>query len=82
MSILLIIIGAILFFICGILCLVLCTATNQANWEDFYKRIEEQNLGIQEEEVHSLVCKMIFWSTVGILLGFASATGGMILLAL
>ena len=83
MNIFLIIIGAILLFICGILCLASGRAIkNQTNWDDFYKQIKEKILDIPEEAVYNLVRRMNFWSAVGVLLGFALVLGGIILTAL
>lgn len=76
MNIFLIIIGAILLIICGILFLSThTTIKNQANWDKFYKSVEEQNLPIPEEAVYKLVYKMNFW------FGFGTALGVIILMA-
>jgi hypothetical protein len=83
MNIFLIVIGAIILFICGLLCLASGIAIkNQTNWDDFYKQIKEKILDIPEEAVYNLVCRMNFWSAVGVLLGFALVIGGIILTAL
>ena len=83
MNIFLIVIGAIILFICGLLCLASGRAIkNQTNWDDFYKQIKEKILDIPEEAVYNLVCRMNFWSAVGVLLGFALVIGGIILTAL
>ncbi len=80
MNILLIVIGAILLLICGSTCLATHTATkNQANWDECYKIIEEKNLPVSEEVVYNLVCKMKFWFGIGLILGLALLTSGIIL---
>ena len=80
MSIFLIIIGAILLFICGILFLASYTVLkNQANWDDFYKQIEEKNLSVPEEAVYNLTRRMNFLFSLGVVIGLILITGGIIL---
>lgn len=80
MNIFLIIIGAILLIICGILFLsTLITIKNQANWDKFYKSIEEQNLPVPEEAVYKIVYKMNFWFGFGTALGVVVLMAGIIL---
>jgi len=80
MNIFLIVIGAILLIFCGSLALATHTAIkNQANWDDFYKSIEEKNLPAPEEVVYNLVCKMNFWSSIGTIIGIILVAGGIIL---
>ncbi len=80
MSIFLIIIGAILLVICGILFLASYTVLkNQANWDDFYKQIEENNLSVPEETVYNLTRRMNFWFSLGVVIGLILIAGGIIL---
>jgi hypothetical protein len=80
MNIFLIVIGAILLLICGPIFMATHAATkNQANWDDFYKTVEEKNLPAPEEVIYKLVCKMNFWSMLGVVLGLLSILGGIIL---
>jgi len=80
MNIFLIVIGAILLLICGPIFLATRTATkNQANWDDFYKTVEEKNLPAPEEVIYKLVCKINFWTMIGVILGLFSVLGGIIL---
>ena len=80
MSIFLIIIGAILLFICGILFLASYTVLkNQANWDDFYKQIEEKNLSAPEEAAYNLTRRMNFWFSLGTVIGLILIAGGIIL---
>ena len=80
MYIFLIVIGAILLLICGPIFLATHTATkNQANWDDFYKTVEEKNLPAPEDVIYKIVCKMNFWTMIGIILGLFAVLSGIIL---
>ena len=82
MNIFLIIIGAIIFFICGFLALATHTAIkNQENWDDFYKSVEEKNLPMPEEAVSHMVCKMNFITSIGTIIGLILLFGGILLTA-
>lgn len=52
---------------------------NQANWDEFYKAVEEKNLFVPEEIVYNLVCKLNFWFSLGLILGLVLLIGGIIL---
>ena len=80
MKIFLIVIGIILLLVFGFGYLVTyATIKNQANWEDFYKEVEKENPSILEEFIYIIVCKMNFWSGVGLILGVLLFIGGIIL---
>ena len=80
MNIFLIIIGIILLLVCGIGYLATSTVIkNQANWDDFYKEVEEENLPVSEEALYKLVYKMNLWSGVGLILGILLFISGIIL---
>ena len=80
MNIFLIIIDIILLPVCGFGYMVTYTAIkNQANWDDFYKEVEEENLPVSEEVLYKLVCKMNLWSSIGLILGLLLLAGGIIL---
>ena len=59
------------------------TIKNQANWEDFYKEVEKENPSILdsilEEIIYRIICKMNFWSGVGLILGVLLFIVGVIL---
>lgn len=80
MKIFLIVIGIILLLVFGFGYLVTyATIKNQANWDDFYKEVEKENPSILEEFIYIIVCKMNFWSGVGLILGVLLFIGGIIL---
>ena len=80
MKIFLIVIGIILLLVFGFGYLVTyATIKNQANWDDFYKEVEKENPSILEEFIYIIVCKMNFWSSVGLILGVLLFIGGIIL---
>ena len=80
MKIFLIVIGIILLLVFGFGYLVTYTTIkNQANWEDFYKEVEKENPSVLEEFIYIIVCKMNFWSSVGLILGVLLFIGGIIL---
>ena len=66
--------------ICGPIFMATHAATkNQANWDDFYKTVEEKNLPAPEEVIYKLVCKMNFWTSIGTIIGIILVAGGIIL---
>ena len=80
MKIFLIVIGIILLLVFGFGYLVTyATIKNQANWEDFYKEVEKENPSILEEIIYRIICKMNFWSGVGLILGVLLFIVGVIL---
>ena len=80
MKIFLIVIGIILLLVFGLGYLVTYTTIkNQANWEDFYKEAEKENPSILEEIIYRIICKMNFWSGVGLILGVLLFIVGIIL---
>ena len=84
MKIFLIVIGIILLLVFGLGYLVTYTTIkNQANWEDFYKEVEKENPSILdsilEEIIYRIICKMNFWSGVGLILGVLLFIVGVIL---
>ena len=80
MKIFLIVIGIILLLVFGFGYLVTYTTIkNQANWEDFYKEVEKENPSILEEIIYRIICKMNFWSGIGLILGVLLFMGGIIL---
>ena len=80
MNIFLIIFGAIIFLMFGVVYLSTHTVTkSQENWDDFYKAVEERNLAIPEEYTYELVCKIRFWTGVGTILGLVALVGGILL---
>ena len=80
MKIFLIVIGIILLLVFGLGYLVTYTTIkNQANWEDFYKEVEKENPSILEEIIYRIICKMNFWSGVGLILGVLLFIVGIIL---
>lgn len=80
MKIFLIVIGIILLLVFGFGYLVTYnTIKNPANWEDFYKEVEKENPSILEEFIYRIVCKMNFWSGIGLILGVLLFIGGLIL---
>ena len=80
MKIFLIVIGIILVLVFGFGYLVTYTTIkNQANWDGFYKEVEKENSSILEEFIYRIVCKMNFWSSVGLILGALLFIGGVIL---
>lgn len=80
MKIFLIVIGIILLLVFGFGYLVTYTTIkNQANWEDFYKEVEKENHSILEEIIYRIICKMNFWSGVGLILGVLLFIVGVIL---
>ena len=80
MKIFLIVIGIILLLVFGFGYLVTYTTIkNQANWEDFYKEVEKENPSILEEIIYRIICKMNFWSGVGLILGVLLFIVGIIL---
>lgn len=80
MNIFLIIIGIILLLIGGFGHLVTyMVIKSQADWDDFYKELEKENLPVSEEVLYKLVCKMNLWSSIGLVLGLLLLAGGIIL---
>ena len=80
MKIFLIVIGIILLLVFGFGYLVTYTTIkNQANWDDFYKEVEKENPSILEEIIYRIICKMNFWSGVGLILGALLFISGIIL---
>ena len=80
MNIFLIIIGSILFLVCGWFALGTHAATkNQKNWDEIYKALTEKNVDIPEEEVYRLMQKMNFWFSFATFLGFLLLVGGILL---
>ena len=80
MKIFLIVIGIILLLVFGFGYLATYTTIkNQANWEDFYKEVEKENPSILEEIIYRIICKMNFWSGVGLILGVLLFIVGVIL---
>ena len=80
MKIFLIVIGIILLLIGGFGYLVTYMAIkSQADWDDFYKEVEEENPLNSEEALYKLVYKMNLWSGVGLILGILLFISGIIL---
>ena len=80
-AIILVVVGAIISFLCGTLFASTHSAIkNQTNWNDFYKKVEEKNLPLPEEEVYKLICKMNIWSMWGLLIGLLLVFGSILLL--
>ena len=80
MKIFLIVIGIILLLIGGFGYLVTYRVIkSQADWDDFYKEVEEENPLNSEEALYKLVYKMNLWSGVGLILGILLFISGIIL---
>ena len=80
MNIFLIIIGIILSLVFGFGYLVTYTTIkNQANWDDFYKEVEKENLPVSEEMLYNLACKMNLWFSIGLILGILLLASGIML---
>lgn len=80
MKIFLIVIGTILLLIGGFGYLITyMVIKSQADWDDFYKEVEEENPLNSEEALYKLVYKMNLWSSVGLILGILLFISGIIL---
>ena len=80
MKIFLIVIGIILLLIGGFGYLITyMVIKSQADWDDFYKEVEEENPLNSEEALYKLVYKMNLWSSVGLILGILLFISGIIL---
>ena len=80
MKIFLIVIGIILLLMGGFGYLVTyMVIKSQADWDDFYKEVEEENPLNSEEALYKLVYKMNLWSGVGLILGILLFISGIIL---
>ena len=80
MKIFLIVIGIILLLIGGFGYLITyMVIKSQADWDDFYKEVEEENPLNSEEALYKLVYKMNLWSGVGLILGILLFISGIIL---
>jgi len=81
MDIFLVIIGSILFLICGWFALSTHTVVkSQSNWDEVYKALEEKGMSVPEEEAYRVMQKLNFWFSFAAFLGLLLLIGGILLI--